>query len=331
MRRGIERSGFTRGGLVCALVLALAPTSAHAQSASDKALAETLFREGRTLMADGKIDDACAKLEGSYRIDPKTGTLTNLAACHEMQGKTASAWAEFSEAAAQAANARRSSIEQVARARAAALETKLSRLSIHLTAPNPSVEITIDGRRIVSEALSTSIPLDPGVHKVTAKLGDATWTGEAIMAAGPSSSELTIPKVEALAPKPVVAAPEPAPARPETAVSSSAPGHGRDIATYGALGVGVIGIGMGTVFGLVTLSKKSDADALCHGSVCGSQRGVDLQEGARSSATLSTVGFGVGLVGAAVGLYLLATAPKSPSSNPSAMVSADRWGISGRF
>jgi hypothetical protein len=307
------------------------PTSAHAQSASDKALAETLFREARTLMADGKIDDACAKLEGSYRIDPRTGTLTNLAACHEMQGKTASAWAEFSEAAAQAANARRSSTEQVARARATALETKLSRLSIHLTAPDPKVEITIDGRRIVNEALSTSIPLDPGVHKVTAKLGDAMWAGEATMAAGPSTSELTIPKFEAVAPKPVVAAPEAAPARPESLARSSTPGHGREIAAYGALGVGVVGIGVGTVFGLMTLSKKSDADALCHGSVCSSQRGVDLQADARSSATLSTIGFGVGLVGAAVGLYFLATAPKSSSSNVSAMVSADRWGISGRF
>jgi hypothetical protein len=307
------------------------PASARAQSASDKALAETLFRQGRTLMGDGKIDDACAKLEGSYRIDPKTGTLTNLAACHEMQGKTASAWAEFSEAAAQAANAHRASIEQVARARAAALETKLSRLSIHLTAPDSSIEITIDGRRIVNEALSTSIPLDPGVHKVTAKLGDATWTGEATMAAGPSSSELTIPKLEAVAPKPVDVSPAPVPPRPETPAPSPAPGHGREIAAYSALGAGVIGIGVGTVFGLMTLSKKSDADALCNSSVCRSQQGVDLQEDARSAATLSTVGFGVGLVGAAVGLYLFATAPKSSSSSVSAMISADRWGISGRF
>jgi hypothetical protein len=325
VRQTFGRAAFTRGTFVCALVSSLVPLSARAQSASDKAVAETLFREGRTLMADGKIADACAKLEGSYRMDPRTGTLTNLAACHEMQGKTASAWAEFSEAAAQAANARRTSTEQVARARAAALEPKLSRLSIRLAAPDASIEITIDGRRIVAEALSTSIPLDPGVHAVTAKLGDATWTGEATIAAGPASAELTIPKLDAAAPKPVAAVPAAAP-RPETPARTPTPGHGREIAAYGALGAGVIGIGVGTVFGVMTLSNKSDADALCSGSVCSSQQGVDLQEDARSSATVSTIGFGVGLVGAAVGLYLLATTP-----SVSATVSADRWGISGRF
>lgn len=341
VRAMLGGSTVTRAAVVSALIgvalPVLAPAAAYAQSSSDKAVAETLFREGRALMNDGKVDDACPKLEGSYRVDPKTGTLTNLAACHEMQGKTASAWAEFSEAAAQASNAHRGGLEEFARTRASALATKLSRLSVRLTDPDPKTEVTIDGHRIVVEALGTPIPLDPGVHKVVAKLGDATWSGEATIAVGPASADLTIPKLEAAAPAPVLEAPVAVPPQPERPASSTTSGHGREIATYGALGVGAVGIGVGTVFGLMTLSKKSDADALCHGSSCSSQHGVDLEEQARSTATISTIGLGVGLVGAAVGLYLLVTTPRSPSPSPSpsagvsATVSADGWGLAGRF
>src|SRR5262245_1202284 len=75
--------------------------TAHGQpSSEEKAVAEGLFQEGRKAMASGQIADACAKFSESYRIAQRLGTLLNLATCHEAEGKTASAWAEFVEAAA---------------------------------------------------------------------------------------------------------------------------------------------------------------------------------------------------------------------------------------
>ncbi|WP_146648605.1 hypothetical protein [Labilithrix luteola] len=282
-------------------------------------------------MGAGQIDEACAKLEGSYRLEPKTGTLTNLAACHDMQGKSASAWAEFTEAAAQAAHAHRTSIEQLARGRATDLETKLSRLTLRLSHPDPNVAITIDGRRIINEAIGTPLPLDPGNHKVVATSGEAVWSGEVTIVEGPASAELVIPELQV--PAKVTPAIEPLHVEPKIEKPSPAKSSGgtiRPMATYGALAVGVVGIGVGTVFGLETLSTKSDADALCHGSVC-TQHGYDLQEDARSSATLSTIGFGVGLVAAGVGVYLLVTSPKAASPSTAAYVGPNRWGFAGQF
>ena len=58
---------------------------------ADVATAEKLFQEGRRLMANGSIEEACAKFTESQRLDPSSGTLINLAACHAELGMTASA------------------------------------------------------------------------------------------------------------------------------------------------------------------------------------------------------------------------------------------------
>src|SRR5690606_30041935 len=66
---------------------------------ADKATAESLFQEGKRLMEQGQIEEACPKFQASMDAEPSVGAMLNLARCHELTGKTATAWAEYTEAA----------------------------------------------------------------------------------------------------------------------------------------------------------------------------------------------------------------------------------------
>src|SRR5258706_7643021 len=96
----ISRSTIASAAALGAWVL---PLVAVAQPAgTEVALAEVLYQKGRQLMTEGKFAEACPKFGESYRLDAATGTLLNLASCHEAEHKLATAWLEFTEAVAAA-------------------------------------------------------------------------------------------------------------------------------------------------------------------------------------------------------------------------------------
>lgn len=96
----------------------------------------------------------------------------------------------------------------------------------------------------------------------------------------------------------------PAPA-PETGVGPSR------VPVYIAFGVGAAGVAVGSIFGALALSQAGDVDDACPGGRCADDADVgpqsDAQDSARAKGWVSTVGFGVGLVGVAAGVVLLVT------------------------
>src|SRR5690242_3297014 len=130
----------------CAL-LVLAPAMAMAEpSAADKALAHSLFEEGRALGKSGKWSEACLKLEASQKLAAGIGTLFNLGDCYEHVGKIASAYAAFTDTAEQARQVHQDEREKIASARAASLLPRLSKMRLDLKgSPAPSgFEVRID-------------------------------------------------------------------------------------------------------------------------------------------------------------------------------------------
>jgi len=217
--------------LFAALVF-FAPSS-RAQSPTGVALAETLYQQARDLASEGRYDEACPKFEESYRLDPATGTLLNLASCHENQGKFASAWFEYLDAVTMARRDGRPDRVSFAQGRLSELDPKLSRLTIVVSpaADYPGLELELDGARIGPAARGVQTPVDPGSHVVEARApGRQSFKESVEIGKAPEQKTVTIPELAATAPpvvplaqpKTKVPAPEPPPPPRERPVPTSA-------------------------------------------------------------------------------------------------------------
>lgn len=290
----------------------LGTAGAAAQSSNERTLAEAFFQDGRKLLEEGKVPEACAKFGESQRIAPALGTLLNLAVCHERQGKLATAWAEFTAAATQAARAQDAERQLFAEERVKELQPRVPRLTISAEAPPPGLQIRLDATTMGEGALGSSIPIDPGEHAIEVSApGYEPWSSKFQVTEGKQEA-LRVPPLRPSEAAPSAPAPSPssspAPAASTTQIGT-APAHGGAQRTlgYAALGVGALGLGLGGYFGLQTFSKRDDADANCPDQRCDATGYAKIEE-ARDSATLSTIGFGVGLAGVAAGTWLLLSA-----------------------
>jgi hypothetical protein len=295
------------------VLLCVATASLAAAQTSDKAVAEALFREGRKLMDEGKTAEACVRFENSQKLDPSTGTLLNLALCHEALGKTASAWAELNEALTQAERDKHDKRIAFAKKRIAALEPRLARLRVKFATPvDESVEVRIDGVVLSAGALSSPVPIDPGSHEleVTA-MGKVPWTNAFEIEEG-TTVDLLVPELSPVPappppPPPVLPPPPPplpkVPAPPPRAAKAEA-----SISPLVWVGFGIVAAGLvvGGVTGGLALSRGGDVLDACDGDVCPAELESDHAE-AVTLANVSNVSFavsGAGLVLGIVGLIV---------------------------
>jgi hypothetical protein len=328
-----------RALLTLVFIAALGPgRGARADEPSaDPAVAEALFRDGRTLMEAGRFAEACPKLADSERIDPHLGTLLNLAACHELQGRTATAWAEYAEGRSQAARAGRADREAFAREHALALEPKLSRVVIAAEHPAGGLEVSLDGEALGAGALGMPLPVDPGHHELRATApGRAAWSSSFETPRGPATQTLSVPELSPLgtSPAPASLGASAAPARaqePATHLAAAdAPPESRrpGALAWGLGGLALVGIGVGSYFGLQAFAKNSDANNACSNDRCDA-RGMQLDSQAHTAATIANVAFGLGIAAAAGAVLALVLgghddAPRV-AITPSGVAVGGRW------
>jgi len=283
------------------------PRAAFAQSPSphEIATAEVLFQDAKKLMAAAKYAEACPKLVESQKLDPGGGTLVTLALCHEAEGKTASAWAEFGEALTIALKDGRVDRATVAREHAARIEPKLSLLTIRvppLVADLGALQILEDGVALGRAAWGTALPVDPGEHVIEARApGKKSWTRILLIAPnGDRQATEVAPLEDDIVPQVPKAAP----------VDS---GSAKRKAAWITGGVGVVLVGAAGYFGWQAIADHDEAKRLCPGptSTCVNIDGVNLNESSRREADLATAGFALGGVALGVATYLLLTSPSS--------------------
>ena len=155
----------------------LAPIAAHGQASPQ---AEALFRDGKQLMKEGKLAEACSAFEGSERAEHNVATVLSLADCREKNHQYASAWALFLQADSQTrSDPAKAALNTTAKRRAHGLESRLSYLTINVPDESriPDLVVTRDGAPVDPAEWNRSIPADGGSHVIAGKApGHESWS-----------------------------------------------------------------------------------------------------------------------------------------------------------
>ena len=272
-------------------------TAAGAQSAAQ---AESYFQEGRRLMDEGNIKEACDAFEASYGKDPAVSTLLNLANCREKNHQYASAWGHFIDAARLSrGKADLASFNKTASDRATAIEPRLSYLIINVPAEAEidGLSITLNGKPVTKAEWNRRFPVDGGEYKIEGKApAHEPWSTTIRIADAKDIQSVTLPRFH----------PATSDGLAQSNQSRTEPGNtmsGRRKAAIGAWAAGVVGLGVGLAFELSARSAydESVSELTDYG------RQQELYESANNKRLVAGVAAGAGAAAIGVGVILWLT------------------------
>ena len=273
--------------------------SVHAPPDDTLPRSNAFFDEGRRLLGEKRVAEACACFEESYRLAPRGGNLLNLGLCHEQAGRLLAARRELGEALAIARRDGRADREPLAREHIAAIEARLSWLEL---APPPNVEralvtLAIDGAPLAPEHWS-AVPVEPGTHLLSAS-ADGFRASEVRIEIGPASERRSL-RFAAL--EPLVRAPEPGktaefPVVPAPAVVGRDRYQHTATLRSAALIAGVAGLALSLGAGVWALERKGAVRDHCNSAKKCDDGGVSAASTGRALVITSTAAFAIGFVG----------------------------------
>ena len=286
-----------------ALTVLLAPTPAlAAPDPAERTVARRLMDEGDRRAEVKDFHGALAAYQKADSIMGVPTTGIDVAKTHLVLGHLVEAW----KVAVAIAQFPRKPAEPEAFARArldaeALIEKVLPRIPTLRIAtagalPGAAITVTIDGVKIPAAELQAAQKVNPGEHLIRASSpGRASSTEKTTLTEGQTSTlTLTL----------LIARDPPSPVVPPVLV-------------YTSLGLGAAGILVGSITGIVSLSSVAAAKKLCAADgACPPAAQPDLDR-SLTTANISNVAFGAGIVFAGLGVVGLVLTPRA-ASPPSA-------------
>lgn len=277
--------------------------------AGDPAAADALFKRAVPELEAEHLETACPLLEESQRLDPKAGTLFTLADCHAQWGRIASALVEYrsymrqvDEMAPEKRGKHESRYEK-AKAKVAEIEPLVPELMLVLPPNAPlGTKVIRDGNEVSKPSLGIGVPVDPGAHEIVVEVPgrEAMKTTVTIQKGEKARMELVLPSDKSA---PIgEGSKEPPLAEKQERASMRASGGRTGL--YVAGGIGVIGLAVGAITGGMAMSKTSFIEEHCPNKKCLDLEGKEAVGDAQRFAMVSTIGFGVGIAGAATATIL---------------------------
>ena len=227
---------------------------------------------------------------------------------------------------------------------ASELESKIPRVRLTFVSEQPAEqEVTVDGKAVSKQLLSTALELDPGDHTVVVRLGTEQAETKFKLNEG-ETRELTVTAVQVppppLPPPPVETAPPPVetplvpvlpppvlppPALPPPAVQPLPAAEGLTVAVPLLLSIGGASLLAGGIAGAIAMGQASSLIEACtEGGIVGAcARGTEADQlytheaTAAASTALFVVGGLLATAGGVVWIVEAATSASSPSANAS--------------
>ena len=304
------------------LAASLAAGSAHAQSAQEKEQARQLFEKGKQERDKGDWSSALRSFKAADAIMQVPTTRLAVARAQVALGQLVEA-REAAHSVEKIPVAKKETLPFIdarasAKELAAELDTRVPSLTVKIVnAPAEPVTVAIDGNKVQESELSAK-RLNPGKHVIVGTAGAREVKVAIDLAerdATEASLDFTPPKQEPIA-------------APKDYDQPQNEGK-RSPLVWAGLGIAVVGVGVGSVTGILSMSEKSTADESCRDGKCPPQA-HDALDASKTFATVSTIGFiaaGVGVVLAGVGLAL----GKTPKQEAGLTVHFTGSGVGGRF
>jgi hypothetical protein len=240
----------------------------------------------------------------------------------------------------------------------AALEPRIPAITTVVEgAQGKPVTVTVDGNKVPSALVGLPRPVDPGEHRLQASAEGMASDIATINVREGSNEKVTLvlkpgaaPVVASSPPPPEPSGPSslpppmPVPPGPPSSPEQPKAAGGSPVRTAGFVvaGLGVVGVGVGTIFYLGGVSKQQESDDACQVIVltgkckAGTQDTVNtLDDEAKSKKTMGIIALAAGGVAAVAGVTMIVVGKPKPT--PVASPSFTPWiglgqaGVSGTF
>jgi hypothetical protein len=303
--------------VAAALLVGPGLARAAGPTAADRETARTLMDRGDGLAAKKDLAGALAAYEAADALVHVPTTGIEVAKTRAALGRLVEARdAALSVARAPAVKGEPAA-QGKARAEAATLAAELApripSLAIAVVGPadDAPLEVSFDGVAVPAAAARLPRKLDPGKHVVTVACeGFASARLEVDLVEGAEATRsVSLARATDASPAPPAAAP-PAPPPPpsEPRASSSA----WPAVMWAGFGVGAAGLAVGGIAGGLSLARVSTLDGACDAMKrCPPAAQPDIDAGKRL-ALASDIGFGVGVLGVAVGVVAIVVQRSGP-------------------
>ncbi len=294
---------------------ATAPSGAATEpSSADRATARTLAQEGYVALRDKDYSTAADRFSRALALVHAPTLLRDLARAQVGLGRLVDAHETYSQIIREgvAADAPAPWVKALADAKAeiSPITPRLPWITITVSGP-AHPRVTIDGAPIAEASLGVKRPADPGRHEIRA-MAQGYYTAKKTISLKEGESVNIAFELEDAPPD---AAPKDEEETGKVSVATIVDPPWRKPVTISALALGGAGIVLGSVTGILAMTKHNQLATDCPNRKCDDPYKGDLEK-YHTLGTVSTIGFVAGGVFAGAGVVLLLVKPQSLVQQP---------------